>query len=269
LSHPRTRAAAALAAAFTLAIVFVQTATPGQRVRLMLPDIRPVAPFEVHVVAAEDNSGTRYRLAFPSISENVGKGPLEIEATRSSQSDNTMTAAQLAHRTDGSKRRYGGVGTLRFERNPDHSHWHFMKFMVYELRRASDNELIGPDVKTGFCLGDRHRVSGPRIKNAAATPRFAVNCGKSKRRLLKVREGISVGWYDNYEAYLEGQYIDVTDVADGRYLLIHRSNPFRRVRETTYANNSSSALIELKRAAADDMPRVEILRRCPAKPRCG
>ena len=64
-----------------------------------------------------------------------------------------MSASQVVERSDGSTRRLRGVGSLRFERSPDHSHWHYIGFMVYELRRASDNKLIGPDVKTGFCLG--------------------------------------------------------------------------------------------------------------------
>ena len=35
-------------------------------------------------------------------------------------------------------------------------------------------------------------------------------------------EGITVGWGDNYPANIEGQYIDITGIAPGRYLLVHR-----------------------------------------------
>lgn len=269
MTNGRLRAALSIAVAGGAAVLFVQSAFPDEGPRALLPDIQPVAPYRANVVTAQKKGGFRYLLAFPSISENIGDGPLEIEATRKTRRDKTMTAAQLVERSDGTKRRYRRVGTLRFERSPDHSHWHFKKFMIYELHHASDYELVGPDVKTGFCLGDRHRIKDRRIEGAARDPRFVVNCGKGKPRLLRVREGISVGWYDNYEAYLEGQYIDVSAVPDGRYVLVHRSNPSRRVRETSYENNSSSALLELRRPEGDDRPRVEILKRCLAEPRCG
>lgn len=268
MRRARTRSGVAVGAFCALGIVFVQVAIPGQSPRQLLPDARPVAPFAAQIVTVENRRGTRHLLAFPSITENVGDGPLIIHASRPDRRQRRMRASQVVERSDGSRRRYRRAGQLRFERSPDHSHWHYQGFMVYELRTVRDDRLVGPDVKTGFCLGDRQRISGRNIRGAAPDPRFEVDCGRDKPRLLRVREGISVGWYDNYEAFLEGQYIDVTRVAAGRYTLVHRSNPRRLIREKAYANNASSALIALRRPAGARKPTVKILKRCENRPRC-
>ena len=54
MRRTRSRAALAIAVACGLAISLVQTAVPGQGARDLLPDARPVAPFEAQVVVAEN-----------------------------------------------------------------------------------------------------------------------------------------------------------------------------------------------------------------------
>jgi hypothetical protein len=80
-------------------------------------------------------------------------------------------------------------------------------------------------------------------------------------------EGITVGWGDNYPANIEGQYIDVTGVAAGRYLLVHRIT-VGGLREVNPYNDVSCAAIALKApAAAGAPPTVTVLpgeRRCAA-----
>lgn len=252
-----------------IAILGVQAASPDEPPRALLPDLRPVAPFAAEVVRVREKRRVRYLLAFPSVTENVGDGPLHIRARRSSRRQRTMTAAQVVEHTNGSLRRYRRVGKLRFDRERDHSHWHYLRFMVYELRGAETGELIAPDRKSGFCLGDRHRIGDRKISGAARKPLYSGDCGKGKPRLLRIREGISVGWLDNYAAFLEGQYVDISDVAAGRYILVHHTNRARKLRETDYSNNSSSSLIELRTPAGSKRPKVEILERCGDIPRCG
>ena len=58
---------------------------------------------------------------------------------------------------------------------------------------------------------------------------------------LSVREGISVGHGDNYRAFLEGQSLRLNGLRSGRYVLVHRVNVDRRLRERSYDNNASSA----------------------------
>ncbi len=60
----------------------------------------------------------------------------------------------------------------------------------------------------------------------------------------------------------EGESIDITGLR-GRFVLVHRTNPDRVLRERSYANNAASVLTELRRGHAT------ILRRCPSSAACG
>ena len=83
---------------------------------------------------------------------------------------------------------------------------------------------------------------------------------------LALIQGISVGYGDEYEPNLEGQSLSLNGVEDGRYLLVHRVNVDRALRESDYGNNASSLLLSLRRS--DGRPSVRVLRRCPASARC-
>ena len=58
--------------------------------------------------------------------------------------------------------------------------------------------------------------------------------------------GISVGAADIYPWYLADQYLDVTNVPDGRYLLRVEIDANRRLVEKTRANNVALTCVELK-----------------------
>jgi hypothetical protein len=75
-----------------------------------------------------------------------------------------------------------------------------------------------------------------------------------------------VGYGDDYPSNLEGQSLRLTGLAAGRYLLVHRVNVGRRLRETEYGNNASSLLLRLRWRAGS--PRLRVLRRCPDTERC-
>jgi hypothetical protein len=84
-----------------------------------------------------------------------------------------------------------------------------------------------------------------------------------------VEEGSSVGYTDRYPQFFHGQEVDVTDVPAGRYVVVHRANPERRMRERTYANNVASVLLRLRRPrGAGVPPTVEVLRVCDGTDRC-
>ena len=132
---------------------------------------------------------------------------------------------------------------LRYVRSADHEHWHMLDFMRYELRRAN-GKLVAPDRKTGFCLGDRYEIQ-LQLGRAEPEPTYTEECGKGQRGLLRLREGISVGYGDDYDAHLEGQSFDVTGLA-GRPLPAGAPRQRGRVlRETDYSNNASSMSFEL------------------------
>ena len=81
-----------------------------------------------------------------------------------------------------------------------------------------------------------------------------------------MREGISVGYGDDYSAFLEGQDLPLDGLADGRYVLVHRVNLDRRLVELSYANNASSLLLELR--WVNGAPTVTVVAACHDSDRC-
>ena len=80
-------------------------------------------------------------------------------------------------------------------------------------------------------------------------------------------EGISPGYGDDYVPRLEGQWVDITSLRPDRYVLVHRVNPERELRESDYGNNAASVLVELRRPAGE-IPTIAVLARCPGSERC-
>ncbi len=230
----------------------------------LLPDLAQDRPTSLAIQIAGSAGAPRYRLVFGSAVANIGTGPLLIEGRRRNRRRTRMRGDQLVLRADGSTRRIRGIGRLRYVVSSDHQHWHLLDFDRYELRRARDFARVLRDRKTGFCLGDRYPI-GP----ASGGPTFTGGCGFNRPGLLRVGEGISPGFGDDYQPQLEGQYLDVTRLPAGRYVLVHHANPERTLAESDYSNNAASMLLELAwpggRAAP---PELVVLAICPDSARC-
>ena len=192
----------------------------------LLPDLDQQAPADLVVIARQGG----FHLGFTSAVDSIGRGPLRIRGWRPSDG-RTMRADQLIELRRGGTLLVRDVGTLLYETHPPHRHWHFQQFESYELRRASDHALVGRDRKSGFCLIDRYGRASVRVPHAGP-PRFVSNCGAGQRDLRRVEQGSSLGYVDRYPAFFHGQDIDVTRVPAGIYVLVHRANPTRRVRES-------------------------------------
>jgi hypothetical protein len=209
-----------------------------------LPDLDQAAPFGLSVVERHG----RLLLVFGSVVDNVGPGPLVVEGRRIG---GVMRASQVI-----GDRRYPLRTPLRYVRSETHQHWHLVAFERYELRRSG--ALVGRDRKTGFCLNDAYET---RALNRV--PRWTGECGRGLPGARSLREGISPGFGDDYVPEKEGQSIDVTGLPPGRYVLVHRANPERTLRERSYANNAASLSIDLRGR------RVRVLARCPDSASCG
>lgn len=178
-----------------------------------------------------------------------------------------MTLRQEIRRSDGSSRTVPLRSRMRYVHSADHSHWHLLAFMRYELR-SQDGSRVQRDRKTGFCLGDRYRPSID-VLDRESSARFSDRCGKGAPRLLTIREGISVGWGDNYAAHLEGQEFDVTGLPAGRYVLVHSVNRSRDLLESDYADNTASMAFDLGWPRGTKVPpRIDVVARCPGTATC-
>lgn len=237
----------------------------------MLPDLDPITPGGLVTRLVFEDGERHIRLGFYSSGENLGAGPLVIRGHRPSSGEASMTADQLIQRRNGQTVVRPGVGVLRYVEDLTHQHWHLLSFMTYELRRAADFKLVVPDQKSGFCLGDRYNVDPDTLMpGEPATRVYNSNCGPEQTGLLEVVEGMSVGWGDVYEAWRDGQYLELTGLPAGRYVLVHRVNPDRALKESNYGNNASSVLLRIAWPSGQRQPpRLTVLRRCPQTAFCG
>ena len=176
-----------------------------------------------------------------------------------------MTADQLIESSNAPMAVVEGVGRLRYVQSRDHEHWHLLDFERYELRRVGGTRRV-TDRKTGFCLGDRYRSRNRALPAQPPAPRYTSRCGLGATGRLRLVEGISVGYGDDYPANLEGQSLPLTGLPAGRYELVHSVNVRRRLKETDYGNNASSLLLRLRWRAGT--PRVRVLRGCPDSEHC-
>jgi hypothetical protein len=220
------------------------------------PDLDQEAPAQLVVTRAR----SEYRLGFRSAVRNLGTGPLVITGHRPDRSLDTMVADQVLEHTAGPSEMVRGVGRLRYVVSPDHRHWHLLGFERYALVRP-DGHVVVRDRKTGFCLGDRYQAAA-----SAAPKRYTSRCGLGEPARLGMEEGISVGRGDAYAANLEGQYLPLNGLADGRYVLVHRVNAGGRLREQRTDNNAASVLLSLR--WRHGVPRVRVLATCPDRADC-
>jgi hypothetical protein len=222
----------------------------------LLPDLDQRAPRRLVVTSI----GGRYKLGFESAVDNVGRGPLWIRATRAGR---TMTARQLVRVAEGGLESHVEAGVLRYTWSSTHTHWHLIHFERYELRRASDFALVGRDRKSGFCLADHY---GTTRRLRPTRPFFLGNCAQGVPGARTVEQGSSVGYTDRYPAHFHGQNVDLSGIPAGLYLLVHRANPDRWLRERNFDNNTASVRLRLTRSGG--APRVRVLRSCEGSERC-
>jgi hypothetical protein len=241
-----------------LAVLALLAPAAAAKPRNLLPDLAQGGPTGVDVVVDESSGAPQVRLVFDSTIGNVGEGPLILTGRRAPGAD-TMAAHQVIRRSDGSSYvRRAVAGTLRYVTATDHQHWHLLGIDHYELWKGDASARLRRDRKQGFCLGDRYQLyPGRRIAHQPPRPAYPGHCGRDRPGLTRIAEGITVGWGDNYPANVEGQYIDITGIAPGRYLLVHRINA-RGLLESYPYNDVSCAAIELHPAAAGAAPTVSV-----------
>jgi hypothetical protein len=257
---------------FAVVAVLVCTGTcsgsaAGGLPALLLPDLDQRPPLAVSVRWGGPPKHHPL-LVFTSTVESVGYGPMIVEGRRASTRALTMRADQLIPRRQGGYQLVRGVGRLRYNINPSHSHWHLLPFERYELRTLSGKQIVR-DHKSGFCLMSDYHSPLPTLGPRAAQPIKGSDCAKDKPRALRLLEGIAVGWGDIYIPAKEGQALDISGVAPGDYDLVHRVNVLRLLREARYSNDDSSLRIRLLAPPTpNDLPGVVVLKTCETGIRC-
>jgi hypothetical protein len=197
--------------------------------------------------------GARRCLRFDQIIANHGEGPFELRY----RMEGLATDQQLRQRLYSSDGSFADVKVDTYEFHPTHAHFHYKSFgqaFLYRARSDGSLQKVRESAKNGFCLidventrfgtdADRpHRGEAPRTyyfpRCNAPTERDATGAA--------MVNGISPGWADVYNWFLADQYIEISGVPDGLYVLETVANPAQTVHETTLNDNAARVLIHLR-----------------------
>ncbi|GLD68424.1 protein-lysine 6-oxidase isoform X1 [Lates japonicus] len=103
-----------------------------------------------------------------------------------------------------------------------HNHFHSMdEFSLYELLDVHSHRQVAEGHKASFCLEDTSCDPGYYRRFACTSH----------------TQGLSPGCYDTYNADIDCQWIDITDVSPGKYILKVTVNPRQQVPESNFNNN--------------------------------
>jgi hypothetical protein len=94
---------------------------------------------------------------------------------------------------------------------PCHGHYHIRDFSVYELL-SPDRTVVIAQQKGGFCMEDSFKYDGGKSSGYSCA-----------------NQGITSGWGDWYYKQLTGQWIDITGIPEGDYIVrvtVNLSNTF-------------------------------------------
>jgi hypothetical protein len=202
-------AAAFLATAAAEAPVRAGEPSPDAR----LPDLAVLPPSALQVVV---RPGGRKVLRFTSIVANIGRGPLQMVGVAKDGHANRgekLNVRQQVLEPDGTFTSRRTDATM-FWSGDGHNHWHVTDIQLATLHSLDDVE-VGPYKKTGFCFIDSYRYTSnkpPHYTSANSVCQVRASNGR-------VPMGVSVKWGDIYPASIAFQWVDITDVPNGKYRL--------------------------------------------------
>lgn len=252
--------------AFVFALIACTGLVPGAvgaagTPRPLLPNLVVLAPLDVYVaegplgcdVYEQAEQGARRCLRYDSTVVNYGRGPLELRYMVD-QAGRDQDLVQRAYLSDGS---YRDRSAGRYELHAAHGHFHYAQFVMARLWRSDaagrllDEEPVRESRKNGYCLYDaenywsehkrsteRRYESGTLCRPFEGTPPVQVN-------------GLSVGWGDTYESSLTDQFVEVSDLGPGHYVLELLVDPNDLLRETDESDNSAFVHVFLDGGAGE------------------
>ena len=165
-----------------------------------------------------------------------GNSQLDVEGFRSHGSP-IMKAYQYFWR-NGHVIGRARAGTMGFDSQQGHNHWHFEQFARYTLLN-SHKSLVVRSHKVGFCIApvDPINLLLPHADWDAGFTGLSGQCGVPSA--MWITEQLPVGWDDTYQQSIAGQAFDITHVPNGTYYIQITANPEKLLYETTTSNDIS------------------------------
>jgi hypothetical protein len=232
-----------------------------------------------------DEEGSRLCLRFDQIFANIGEGPMELRFSVPAGATPPLANVYQRIYWSDSPEHHEDILAGQVEFHGVHGHYHFTSFGLSRLwstdgsglRRGAKPvrqrktgrtipvSLAASARKVSFCLADTEidfwgkKGDGPRTY-------IAPDClfpASSDGFLDTYVQGITRGWGDIYDYYLPDQYIEVSGLADGDYIMETLGDPEGRLRENSESNNCTSVRIRLQ-GMASAAPSVRLLGSGPA-----
>jgi hypothetical protein len=187
--------------------------------------------------------GAHTCLRFDQVLANRGEGKLELKLAIPNDPDNPANnALQEISRTDGTT--FDRVaGTWEF--HPSHDHYHYQQFAQARLWNADEHgKRVGSaPVRTGqkvsFCIIDviidAWGEKGD-IPRSYRVPR-CLEPTEFDEAFSYIVSGITRGWADTYNWFLPDQYIEVSGLPDGHYIIESIADPENGILELDETNN--------------------------------
>jgi hypothetical protein len=120
------------------------------------------------------------------------------------------------------------TGSACFQYSQCHMHYHFQGVGRYTLYQSDGVTVAAVGHKQGFCLDDVTAI--PSLTPAHGIPSQPFDCAN---------QGVHVGFEDIYPNDIDCQWIDITDVPPGSYVLSVVINGDHYLPESNYANNEA------------------------------
>lgn len=205
----------------------------------LLPETRPTARF---VDTVEVPGKVLYR--FDSVIFNEG-GALDISRNAGDPTTYQTTWANgVPFSAPVGVRALGGAGQIAYSPVTGHFHFHTQLAAGYELDTTGE-ALVNRSAKNtaGFCLYDSWG-QGAGV--------YANDCHAGEPGYTgAIREGISNGWGDFYGSDLGDQWVEITGVVPGAYVLKATANPAGLYTETNTGNNVVTDAVTIPGATAN------------------
>ncbi len=198
-----------------------------------LPDIVALPAWGISV--DEYSAPGRDYLDFGATVWDAGPAPMVVEGFRRPGTA-VMDAWQTFYRGDKPIAR-APVGTLEYDADPGHEHWHFTQFAAYRLLGADKHQVVRSQ-KEGFCLAptDAIDLTVPGAVWNPGTIGLWSACGDASA--IWTRETLPAGWGDTYFQSLPGQSFDITDLPNGTYFIQVQADPTGEIYERSSTNDT-------------------------------
>ena len=247
----------------------VERPAPSTPVRPMLPNLSALSPHNFHFAigayltnpALPTNElsscypeemlqqDARRCMRFDQGISNLGDGPFELRF----RMEGIATDRELRQRIFRSDGSFSDRKADTYEFHAAHGHFHYRNFAQSRLwaSNAAGERLGEKPVrvsrKNGFCMIDVLPVWWG-LKGDGARTYYFPRCNaptENEASGTYMTNGISVGWADIYNWYLADQFIEVTGVADGYYIVETEADAANTIVETDDRDNIGLSLIKL------------------------